>query len=583
MNLFSTGHRRWLIVAPAVIVASTLITLGPRQFGFLGDLPVATYYLSISFVRMLVAYAMSLAFALAYGYYAAVNRGAERVMIPILDILQSVPILGFFPVALVVFIDLGTSAGVPVIGINMASIFLIFTSMAWNMVFGVYESLKSLPSDLREATDSFGVRGWQRMRQVLIPATVNRLVYNSVLSWTAGWFFLVAAEIISSSGKNHTLPGIGSYLLDAASAGNGSALAAGLIALIVLVTALDLLVWRPLGRWAEKYRYDTTPSGDADAATATPRRGIAPLRRAVAGLARRVRTGFITASTPLVTLGALALGSPTARRRSLAGPVIRYVSLGLILVLSWLLLITVGVAVYSIYIHPLGAMALAQIRGLPIALGSSIARLVAAYLLSLAISFPLALFLTQRHRAARVGMPLVEIIASIPATAIFPLVIFVLLVYLGAQFTSILLLMTGMIWYLFFNLLSGMRSIPPDLDEAARSYGVRGWPYYRRVLLPAIFPAFITGSITAFGGGWNTLIVAEYLSISTSAASPSCTPSGILYQVPGIGQLIDLGFAECSPAVYTAALLALIASVIVVNELVWKPMYRRAVEKYRYD
>jgi NitT/TauT family transport system permease protein len=294
-----------------------------------------------------------------------------------------------------------------------------------------------------------------------------------------------------------------------------------------------------------------------------------------------VRTTVVTASTPFVTLGSYALGAPTARRRTLGGPIIRYVALGLILVLSWLLLITVGVEIYSIYVHPIGAVALAQIRGLPIALGSSIGRLVAAYLLCLAISFPLALLLTRRPHAARFGMPLVEIIASVPATAIFPLVIFALLIYLGDQFTSILLLTTGMIWYLFFNLLSGMRAVPPDLDEAARSYGVKGWPYYRRVLLPAIFPAFITGSITAFGGGWNTLIVAEYLSISTT--STSCTPTGIIYQVPGIGQLIDLGFAECSPAVYTAALLALVASVIVVNELLWKPMYRRAVEKYRYD
>jgi NitT/TauT family transport system permease protein len=581
MNLIPSGHRRLVFAAPIVIAAGAIISLGPRQFGFVGDLPLASYYLSISFVRMLVAYAMSLGFALVYGYYAAVNRGAERVMIPILDILQSVPILGFFPVALLAFIDLGNAAGVPIIGLNMASIFLIFTSMAWNMVFGVYESLKSIPGDLREATDSFGVRGWQRLRQVLIPATINRLVYNSVLSWTGGWFFLVAAEIISSSGKNHTLPGIGSYLLDAASTGNGSALAAGLIALIALVTALDLLVWRPLGRWAEKYRYDTTPSGDADASTTPGRRGIAPLRRAVAGFARRVRTGFITASTPLVTLGTLALGSANTRRRSFAGPAVRYVSLGLILVLSWLLLIFAGVAVYSIYIHPLGAVALAQIRGLPLALGSSIGRLLAAYLISLGIAFPLALILTRRPHFARVGMPLVEIIASIPATAIFPVVIFALLVDLHAEFTSILLLMTGMIWYLFFNLLSGMRSIPPDLDEAARSYGVRGWPYYRRVLLPAVFPAFITGSITAFGGGWNTLIVAEYLSFSGPNAN--CTATGILYQVPGIGQLIDLGFAECNPAVYTAALLVLVATVIVVNELVWKPMYRRAVEKYRYD
>ncbi|HLY76387.1 MAG TPA: ABC transporter permease subunit, partial [Thermoplasmata archaeon] len=453
----------------------------------------------------------------------------------------------------------------------------IFTSMAWNMVFGVYESLKSIPGELREATDSFGVHGWQRIRQVLVPATINRLVYNSVLSWTGGWFFLVAAEFIASSGRNQALPGIGSYLLFAAGSHNGSALLAGLLVLIALITLLDLALWRPLGRWAEKYRYDTSPSGDADAATPPGRRAIAPLRRAVTGLARRMRTGFITASTPLVSLGTFALGRGATRRRSVAALVTRYVALGLILVFSWLLLIAAGVAIYTIYVHPLGAAALGQILRIPYDLGSSIGRLVAAYLISLAISFPLALLLTRRPRVARVGLPLVEIVASIPATAVFPLIVFVLLSYFGVQATSVLMLTTGMVWYLFFNILSGMRSLPPDLDEAARSFGVRGSPYYRRVLLPAVFPAFITGSITAFGGGWNTLIVAEYLSVSTT------TGTQVVYQVPGIGQLIQGGFAENSPGVYVAALLTLVVTVVVVNELLWKPLYRRATEKYRYD
>lgn len=575
MKLLSTGRRGLLVAAPAVVVVGAVITLGPGDFGFLSHLPEATYYLSYSFVRMLVAYAMSLGFALVYGYFAATNRAAERVMIPILDILQSVPILGFFPIAIVVFIDLGTRAGVPAIGLNLASIFLIFTSMVWNMVFGVYESLKSIPGDMREATDSFGVHGWQRIRQVLVPATVNRLVYNSVLSWTGGWFFLVAAEFIASAGKTQALPGIGTYLLFAAGSHNGSALVAGLVALIVLITLLDLLVWRPLGRWAEKYRYDTSPSGDSDASAAPTRRGIAPLRRAVTGLARRVRTGFITASTPLVSLGTFALGRGATRRRSFAAPAARYLALGVVLVISWLLLIAIGVAIYSIYVQPLGTVALAQILRIPFDLGSSVGRLMAAYLLSLAVAFPLALVLTRKPRVARVGLPLVEIVASVPATAVFPLIVLVLVSYLGIQAASVLMLATGMIWYLFFNLISGMRSLPPDLDEAARSFGVRGGPYYRRVLLPAVFPAFITGSITAFGGGWNTLIVAESLSVSTST-----TP---LYQVPGIGQLIVSGFNENIPAVYVAALLTLVGTVIVVNELLWKPLYRRAVEKYRYD
>jgi NitT/TauT family transport system permease protein len=579
MRLLSSGHTVFLLGAPIVAAASAAITLGSQQFGFVSDLPQAAYYLSYSFVRMIAAYAVSLGFALVYGYFAATNRGAERVMIPILDILQSVPILAFFGIAILVFVQVFQGVGLSWVGYNLASIFLIFTSMAWNMVFGVYESLKSVPGDLREAADSFGVRGWQRLRQLLLPATLNRLVYNSVLSWTGGWFFLVAAELIG--GKN--LPGIGSYLLTAAGGHNGNALVAGLVVLIGLITLLDLLVWRPLGRWAERYRYDTSPSGDADAATAPTRRAIAPLRRAVSGLARRVRTGFITASTPLVSLGALALGRGTTRRRSAATLAGRYLILGLILIVSWLLVITIAVAVYSVYVHPLSAFALNQILKIPYALGSSIGRLIAAYLVSLAIAFPLALVLTRRPHAARVGLPLVEIVASVPATAVFPVIVFILLGYFGVQLTSVLMLTTGMIWYLFFNLLSGMRALPPDLDEAARSFGVRGRPYYRRVLLPAVFPAFITGSITAFGGGWNTLIVAEYLSLGTTNSAGQATPP--IYQVPGIGQMLDAfgPIGQNNPAIFGAALLTLVATVVAVNELLWKPMYRRAIEKYRYD
>lgn len=573
MTLSRWGRAGYLAGVPLLAVTGAAIALGPQQFGFVSDLPQAAYYLSFSFVRMIGAYALSLGFALLYGYFAATNRGAERVMIPILDILQSVPILAFFGVAILVFVQVFQGVGQAWIGYNLASIFLIFTSMAWNMVFGVYESLKSVPADLKEATDSFGVRGWQRLRQLLVPATVNRLVYNSVLSWTGGWFFLVAAELIG--GRN--LPGIGSYLLTAVGDQNGNALVAGIVVLVALITLLDLFVWRPLGRWAEKYRYDTSPSGDADAASAPTRRAIAPLRRAVSGLARRVRTGFITASTPLVSLGVLALGRGTTRRRSAATLAGRYLILGLILIIGWLLLITIGVAVYTIYVHPLSALALNQILKIPYALGSSIGRLLAAYAISLAVAFPLALGLTRRPKAARLGLPLVEIVASIPATAVFPVIVFILLGYFGVQLTSVLMLTTGMVWYLFFNLLSGMRALPPDLDEAARSFGVRGGPYYRRVLLPAIFPAFITGSITAFGGGWNTLIVAEYLTLNSGGAP--------IYSVPGIGQMLDAfgPIGQNEPAIFVAALLTLVATVVAVNEIVWKPMYRRAIEKYRYD
>ncbi len=196
----------------------------------------------------------------AYGYYAATRRSSERVMIPVLDILQSVPILGFFPVVIVLFVSI-TGPGT-FLGPNLASVFLIFTSMSWNMVFGVYESLKTLPTELREAADTFGLRGFLKFRRVLFPATVNRLVYNSVLSWTGGWFFLVEAEIFTTNGP--ALPGIGSFLSYAAADGNGAKFLAGLLVLVLVIVILDFAVWRPLGRRAQRYRYDQSPSGEAD-------------------------------------------------------------------------------------------------------------------------------------------------------------------------------------------------------------------------------------------------------------------------------------------------------------------------------
>jgi NitT/TauT family transport system permease protein len=536
-----------------------------------GYLPVAAYDLLLSFGRMLCAYALSLGFALAYGYIAASNRPAERVLMPTLDILQSVPIIGFFPVVLLVFVDLDPHSWV---GPNLASVFLIFTCMSWNMVFGVYESLKSIPVDLREASDSFGVSGRQRLRRLLLPATANRLVYNTVLSWTAGWYFLVVAEFFTTSSSTQKLPGIGSYLLEAAGSGNGPALVAGLALLVTLIACLDLFLWRPLGKWAEKYRYDQTPSGESDLAPQSARNRGAPFRRAAGFVYQGVRSGISRATTPLAGFAAYAVPArvrppPESSRRAL-----RWIALGIALVLVWLMLITLGVGVFRVFTGPIPGTVRGQILSLPLALGSSFARLVVAYVISLAIALPLGIYLVRHHRAYRAGLPVIEIVASVPATALFPLFIFALLPYIGVEGASVLMLMTGMLWYLFFNLLSGLRAIPPDLEEAARSYGLTRRVYYKRLILPAIFPAFVTGSITAFGGGWNTLIIAEYLSSGS-----------ISFHVPlGIGELIDRGNTEAhGAALLAAAILTMVVAVVAINEVLWKPLYRRAVDRYRYD
>ncbi|MCI4350461.1 MAG: ABC transporter permease subunit [Thermoplasmata archaeon] len=565
------GLGAWAAVlgTPVLLTLAGTTALGATE----SALPTAAVDLLYSFVRMLAAYGLSLLFAFGYGYFAATRKTGERVLVPVLDILQSVPILGFFPIAITFFV--GFPGAGSVLGPNLASIFLIFTSMSWNMAFGVYESLKSLPAELKEAADTFQVRGLLRVRRVLFPATINRLVYNSVLSWTAGWYFLVAAEFIATSQGSHALPGIGSFLLYAAQAHATGALYAGLLLLIMLIAALDLFVWRPLGRRAEKYRYDSAPSGAGEAlqTRTTPR----PLRRAAGFVARGFRTGVTRVSVPFVGLASYTMRPIRAKERPLAKTAFNYSVLGGALVLVWLMLIAAGAAIYVVLAAPIPPDTLAKIRLLPLAAVLSFGRVVLAYLLSLAIALPLAVYLVRRPGLYKVGLPVVEVVASVPATVLFPLFVITILAYIGFEGVAILVLLTGMIWYLFFNILSGLRSIPPDLDEAAQAFGLSRWLYYRKVLLPAVLPALLTGSITAFGGGWNTLIIAEYLPFACGKIASGC-------RTLGVGELLNIG--TTSPggqALVVASLFTFIIVVVALNELLWKPLYRKAVEKYRYD
>ena len=565
-----SGTRSALLYVAVPVAFGVYASVGGHLSGadLASYLPLAGVDVFYSLLRMVAAYVLSLGFALGYGYYAATRRTGERVMIPVLDILQSVPILGFFPFAVAI---LAAATPGSFVGPNFASVFLIFTSMAWNMVFGVYESLKTLPAELKEAAETFRLRGLLLFRRVLFPATVNRLVYNTVLSWTAGWFFLVEAEIFTTNTSN-ALAGIGSYLSFAASAGNFDKFLAGILVLVALIAALDFAVWRPLSRWAERFRYDQAPSGEGGGVT-TPSDRPGRIRRATSFVTRGVRSGVSRISTPLVQLAAIST-RPGRTPRGPRRPVAYYAALGAVLVFCWLMLIAIVVAVFNVFTSPIASPVRHEISLVPLAMGESIVRVVAAYLICLAVSLPLAIHVARSSRAERLGMPIIEVVASFPATALFPVIIFVLIPYLTPNGAAVLMLLTGMMWYLFFNILSGVRGLPPDLVEAARSYGLRNRQFFRRVLLPGIFPALITGSITAFGGGWNTLIVAEYLSLGKSQLS-----------VLGIGQLIDLGNAlgSAGDALMAAALLTLVGTVIAINELLWKPLYRRAVERYRYD
>lgn len=524
-----------------------------------------------STLRMGAAYFLSLAFAIIYGYAMYANRMTEKVLQPLLDILQSVPILGFFPFAILLFIEL-----IPVrsVGWEFASIFLIFTSMAWNMTFGVYDSLREMPAELLDASGVYGLSGWKKFRSLLLPSMIPKLVYNSMLSWAGGWYFLIPAEyIITAQGGGTILPGIGSLLYFAASLGNVPLLLEGFFFLITLIIAMDVFIWRPTSTWAEKYRYEfTAEEGRSQKGMyAFPFRAyftwIPSFRRS----RRRVSGGYRAVSTTVNRAGhAIA---EFVRRRS------RYwKAAGIVTGIVLAALLIAGAVEASLSVYGLLLKSGREYAAiLPLALGLSLLRLISAYFISVAIAIPLAILATGTGRLNRLVMPAAEVVASIPATAVFPLLVVALIgATHGLDIPSVLLLVTGMVWYVFFNIVAGLKSIPSELKDAARNYGLGRWLYVRRVLLPAIFPSLMTGSITAFGGGWNALIVSEYV--------PSLT-GGKPYYVLGIGYLIDKA-SYSTPEDIGLLVLSLVTMVLVVvaiNRLFWRRLQTLAERKYKLE
>jgi NitT/TauT family transport system permease protein len=509
-------------------------------------------YLLRSLARLSIAYAFAVLLALATGHLAARSLLARRLILPTLDVLQSVPILGFFPAAVSVFIGLfGGSA----LGVEAAAIFLIFTSMFWNLAFGVYESLITLPEDVKLAAKQFGLRGPLRWTRLILPAAVPSLAYNSILSWANGWYFLLASEIIAAGPARYTLPGIGSYLGEAISAGRSDQLIRGLTALIGTVVAMHLLVWSPVETWAERFHMDE--SGDRPR---TPR--IARLlarSRIVRGLGRAV---VFPAAQQLLGFAGRLLALPGR-----LGPVFA-VSIGL----SVLGLGVLGaIRMARLFVaRPLSAETLA----IPLSLALSFLRVSSGVVFAVALAVPLA-YLTFRSTRVRQGaLSVLEVLGAIPATAFFPLILLAMVRFdFGMNVASILLVLTGTFFYVMFNVLSGAAAIPKEMNEAAASLGLRRGRYLSRVFVPAILPSLVTGCVTAWGGGWNAIIFSEYVVAGDKT-----------YAVRGIGATLDRAtWVTGDSQVMVASLAAMVLLVVLVNRLFWDPLYRHVAERYKMD
>ncbi len=555
-----------------------------------------------SISRMFISLGISFIVAIILGIVAARKALASKIIIPIIDILQSVPILGFFPVAITFFIALFNGSS---IGIELAAIFLIFTSMVWNMIFSVYESVLSIPSGLLETTYAYRANPLLRLRRLYLPASIPKLVYNSILSWAAGWYFLTAAEIISLGSKTYSLSGLGSLLGTSFSSGQYVQAMLALGVLIVIILIIDFYFWRPLESYANRFKYEYSSSSFTSTVPQNPQRYISVLypqniRRMIfrsAGIFSSVHLSDFLSKTPrpLVHITSNKLIEISARIihyfESLIFPhihrwfdnktnlkILSALFVPILLVFITIILIQTSPAIFksisslysmysSIYSDPKSTMIVYQI---PLALLLSYLRLTVAYIITLAWTIPVAIKVARSPKFDRI-MPIFQTTASIPATAFFPFgVVLVNYVPGGFEFLSILLILTGMQWYVLFNLVGGLRSLPGDIEETSRAFRATKKQYLKQVLFPSMYPSLITGSITAWGGGWNSLIVAEYLVSGDKT-----------YSVLGIGSLLDKASYDVGNTVLLLLIVGVMSLVIVtINRLVWRQIYKKVIRKY---
>lgn len=516
---------------------------------------VLPYYALLSVSRMAAAYGLSLLVALLYGRAAAEHRQAEQVLMPLLDVLQSVPILSFLPVVL-----LSLSAVFPQrVAAELAAIVLIFTSQAWNLIFAWYQSLRTIPHELREAAAIFRFNGWLRLRTLELPFAAISLIWNSMMSWAGGWFFLMAAEIFTVGERDFRLPGLGAYLQEAASQGEVSAIVSGIGTLVLVIVALDQFVWRPLLAWSTRFKLEMVGGAEAPASWFYSVLCHSWLAYACQRMVQRMVTHLDV--TLLKRFPMSALRASTTRQRSWGA-----YGLGLL----------GGIALlYGAY--RAGAMLLLvsapQWRDIVIGVSATFLRVAAALAIALAWTLPLGVVIGTRPQFAARVQPLVQIAASIPATALFPVVVLVVAGLPGGMnVAAVLLMLMGTQWYMLFNVIAGTSAIPQDLQYTAGLLQLSRGKRWRILTLPALFPYIITGAVTASGGAWNASIVAEYSDFG-----------GRVRQVPGVGSLIAHATAAGIYPLLLAATLAMIASVVTINRLVWRRLYRVAAERYRLE
>lgn len=507
-------------------------------------------------VRMLAAYGLSLLFSLVYAYVAYRSSTWSKILIPLLDILQSIPVLSFLPAVVLALVGLFPGQR---LGIELASILLIFTGMTWNMTFSFYQSLSSIPKELIEASQVYRLSAWQRFWTVELPSGVVGLVWNSVMSVAGGWFFLMQTESFTLSNRNFTLPGLGSFLKAAADQGDNVAILWGIIVLISIITIIDYFVWRPMIAWAEKFKHETVE------ATQVPESRVLDFLR----------------RSPTMRIIGDRLFSPLSesvnhvfRTKADLAPLQTHKTYKWINWLNWILIGLVGFIVLGGTLEAallLGQMPLSSWQQvLTGALFTSI-RVLVVLILSLLITVPVGVTIGRSPKLAQILQPIVQIAASVPATALFPILLLGLAnIGGGLDIGAVILMTLGSMWYILFNVIAGAQAIPSELFEAARVYKLSPLERWRTLILPGIFPYLVTGIITAVGGAWNASIAGEYIKFQ-----------GKVLTATGLGSTITQASDIGDFPLLLASTIVMSLLVVTTNRLVWRPLYRLAQVKYQ--
>ena len=521
------------------------------------DLP---YYAARSLLRMFIALAAATVFSLGYGYAAARSRRLEKVLLPLLDILQSVPVLGFLVVIVSFFLSLFPNS---YLGLELASIFAIFTAQAWNMTFSFYHSLITLPREFDELSRNLRLTRWMRFWKIEVPAGAIGLVWNGMMSMAGAWFFLSASEAISSNGRSYPLPGVGSYAAAAIARGDLRAVGLAIATMAVLVIGVNFLFWRPLTAAAERFKMELSESADRQRSVLLEMlqhsrwpQLVGAARHRVAGSVGRAMAVLGRDDEPLAVAG------PRGRAGDVAFVVL--VAAASAFGLWKLVAYTVSHSGLGVYATALGLGFLTFLR---------VAFLVA---ISTLVWVPIGVRIGQSPRLARTAQPVVQILASFPANFLFPFAT-LLFIHTGISLNigAVLLMALGSQWYILFNVIAGAMAIPTDLREAMDNLRITGWQRWRSLIIPGIFPFYVTGAITASGGAWNASIVAEIVSFRNKTLVAK-----------GVGAYIAQAFSATDPghvARVLAGVTVMSLYVVGVNRLVWRPLYGLAERRYKLE